>query len=352
MSPVPVTTGEIWTVWNDHPTTRLCGRFHRRAYPRHTGTEFRPKRSVDKTITHYNELRRLHPGKRIVIAEFGWPSAGYNMHERLSRTHRAGDGAARFRVARRSLWHRLQHHRSLSTSPGRPTKAASACIGACSMPPATPSSPGRAGQRSRSLEGRRTRRAARPAAVAADPGAKPRHRPARRSRSPLPPTWSAPGSPRCSPSGRPTTSCSAPRSRSVSASFCSFRWSLIALARIEEIAAIAFGRGPRRLIAGALPRRAMACAQGVDPRSGPSRAAGDAQGDARCGRAPRLSELRMRGGHQQHARSGVLAARSRNTAARSASASSSSTRTTWRATRRVRCGWRSPTPLPTPRSSA
>ena len=23
----------------------------------------------------------MHPGKRIVIAEFGWPSAGYNMHE-------------------------------------------------------------------------------------------------------------------------------------------------------------------------------------------------------------------------------------------------------------------------------
>src|SRR5262249_15870860 len=26
------------------------------------------------------KLRRTHPGKRIVIAEFGWPSAGYNMH--------------------------------------------------------------------------------------------------------------------------------------------------------------------------------------------------------------------------------------------------------------------------------
>ena len=28
----------------------------------------------------YDKLRRAHPGKRIVIAEFGWPSAGYNMH--------------------------------------------------------------------------------------------------------------------------------------------------------------------------------------------------------------------------------------------------------------------------------
>ena len=80
MSPVPVTTGEIWTVWIDHPQARLGGRFHRRAHPRTTGTAFRPSKAVDQTIAAYNKLRRVHPGKRIVIAEFGWPSAGYNMH--------------------------------------------------------------------------------------------------------------------------------------------------------------------------------------------------------------------------------------------------------------------------------
>ena len=83
---------------------------------------------------------------------------------------------------------------------------------------------------------------------------------------------------------------------------------LIALARIEEIAAIAFGRGPRRLIAAPAAGRRGLCAEGVDPHPGPQRAAGDAQADARCGRAPRISEFRMRGGDQQHARSGVLAA--------------------------------------------
>jgi cellulose synthase/poly-beta-1,6-N-acetylglucosamine synthase-like glycosyltransferase/exo-beta-1,3-glucanase (GH17 family) len=36
------------------------------------------KQAVDKTIEIYDELRRIYPGKRIVIAEFGWPSAGYN----------------------------------------------------------------------------------------------------------------------------------------------------------------------------------------------------------------------------------------------------------------------------------
>src|SRR5207247_4416305 len=40
---------------------------------------FTPTQAVDKTIEFYTKLRQAHPGKRIVIAEFGWPSAGYNM---------------------------------------------------------------------------------------------------------------------------------------------------------------------------------------------------------------------------------------------------------------------------------
>src|SRR5262249_40257745 len=34
--------------------------------------------AVDYTINKYEDLRLAFPGKRIVIAEFGWPSAGYN----------------------------------------------------------------------------------------------------------------------------------------------------------------------------------------------------------------------------------------------------------------------------------
>ncbi len=34
--------------------------------------------AVDAAINSYNMLRRAYPGKRVVIAEFGWPSAGYN----------------------------------------------------------------------------------------------------------------------------------------------------------------------------------------------------------------------------------------------------------------------------------
>ncbi|HYM47873.1 MAG TPA: glycosyltransferase, partial [Burkholderiaceae bacterium] len=40
---------------------------------------FSEKQAVDHAILIYDKLRRAFPGKRIVIAEFGWPSAGYNL---------------------------------------------------------------------------------------------------------------------------------------------------------------------------------------------------------------------------------------------------------------------------------
>ena len=78
MSPVPVTTGEIWTVWIDHPQLASAVDFiAAHILPYWDG--FTATQAVDKTVEFYNKLRRVHPGKRIVIAEFGWPSAGYNM---------------------------------------------------------------------------------------------------------------------------------------------------------------------------------------------------------------------------------------------------------------------------------
>jgi exo-beta-1,3-glucanase (GH17 family)/glycosyltransferase involved in cell wall biosynthesis len=79
-SPVPVTTGEIWTVWIDHPELASAVDFiAAHILPYWEG--FDATRAVDHTIEFYDKLRRVHPGKRIVIAEFGWPSAGYNFHE-------------------------------------------------------------------------------------------------------------------------------------------------------------------------------------------------------------------------------------------------------------------------------
>jgi exo-beta-1,3-glucanase (GH17 family)/cellulose synthase/poly-beta-1,6-N-acetylglucosamine synthase-like glycosyltransferase len=79
-SPVPVTTGEIWTVWIEHPELASAVDFiAAHILPYWDG--FNATQAVDKTIEFYTKLRRVHPGKRVVIAEFGWPSAGYNMRE-------------------------------------------------------------------------------------------------------------------------------------------------------------------------------------------------------------------------------------------------------------------------------
>jgi exo-beta-1,3-glucanase (GH17 family)/cellulose synthase/poly-beta-1,6-N-acetylglucosamine synthase-like glycosyltransferase len=77
-SPVPVTTGEIWTVWIEHPELASAVDFiAAHILPYWDG--FPAEQAVTKTIEFYNKLRSAHPGKRIVIAEFGWPSGGYNI---------------------------------------------------------------------------------------------------------------------------------------------------------------------------------------------------------------------------------------------------------------------------------
>ena len=79
-SPVPVTTGEIWTTWIDHPELVSAVDFiAAHILPYWEGSD--ATRAVDQTIEFYDRLRQRFPGKRIVIAEFGWPSAGYNFHD-------------------------------------------------------------------------------------------------------------------------------------------------------------------------------------------------------------------------------------------------------------------------------
>ena len=74
---VPVTTGEIWSVWRDHPElVSAVDYIAVHILPYWEGVS--EKSAVDAAIGGYENLRRLYPGKRIVIAEFGWPSAGYN----------------------------------------------------------------------------------------------------------------------------------------------------------------------------------------------------------------------------------------------------------------------------------
>jgi exo-beta-1,3-glucanase (GH17 family)/cellulose synthase/poly-beta-1,6-N-acetylglucosamine synthase-like glycosyltransferase len=75
---VPVTTGEIWHVWMQHPElVSAVDYIAAHILPYWEG--FSAEQSVDQAILIYDKLRQAYPGKRIVIAEFGWPSAGYNL---------------------------------------------------------------------------------------------------------------------------------------------------------------------------------------------------------------------------------------------------------------------------------
>jgi len=74
---VPVTTGETWDVWLDHPElVSAVDYIAAHILPYWEGVP--ADQVVERSIGIYDRLRAAYPGKRIVIAEFGWPSAGYN----------------------------------------------------------------------------------------------------------------------------------------------------------------------------------------------------------------------------------------------------------------------------------
>ncbi len=74
---VPVSTGEIWNVWLEHPELASSVDFiAAHVLPYWEGISERE--AMAQTLRIYNMLRQAYPGKRIVIAEFGWPSAGHN----------------------------------------------------------------------------------------------------------------------------------------------------------------------------------------------------------------------------------------------------------------------------------
>ena len=74
---LPVTTGEVWNIWLEHPELVSAVDFMAvHILPYWEG--FESTVAVDHAVSIYNRLRAAYPGKRIVIAEFGWPSAGYN----------------------------------------------------------------------------------------------------------------------------------------------------------------------------------------------------------------------------------------------------------------------------------
>src|SRR5580698_8617681 len=75
---VPVTTGEIWNIWRDNPQLGYSVDFIA-AHVLPYWENFTDKQAVDQAVSMYQLLRDQFPGKRIMVAEFGWPSAGYNL---------------------------------------------------------------------------------------------------------------------------------------------------------------------------------------------------------------------------------------------------------------------------------
>lgn len=74
---VPVSTGEIWNIWLEYPKLVNAVDFiavHLLPYWEGIPPEEATKYALDR----FEQLRKAYPGKRIVIAEFGWPSQGYN----------------------------------------------------------------------------------------------------------------------------------------------------------------------------------------------------------------------------------------------------------------------------------
>jgi len=75
---VPVTTGEIWNIWIDNPQLGDSVDFIA-AHVLPYWENFTDKQAVDQAVDRYQKLHDQFRGKRIMIAEFGWPSAGYNL---------------------------------------------------------------------------------------------------------------------------------------------------------------------------------------------------------------------------------------------------------------------------------
>jgi cellulose synthase/poly-beta-1,6-N-acetylglucosamine synthase-like glycosyltransferase/exo-beta-1,3-glucanase (GH17 family) len=74
---VPVSTGETWDIWLKYPElVKEVDFVAVHILPYWEGVP--SAAAVDYALLRFDELRRAYPGKKIVVAEFGWPSQGYN----------------------------------------------------------------------------------------------------------------------------------------------------------------------------------------------------------------------------------------------------------------------------------
>src|SRR5882757_2174959 len=79
-SPVPVATADHWKTFIDHPElVDAVDQVFAHILPYWEGM---PKETaLEGSLALYDQLRAAYPGKKIVIGEFGWPSAGHNFEQ-------------------------------------------------------------------------------------------------------------------------------------------------------------------------------------------------------------------------------------------------------------------------------
>jgi exo-beta-1,3-glucanase (GH17 family) len=76
-SPVPVATADHWKMFIDHPELAdAVDQVLAHIIPYWEGMS--KELAVEQSLALYDRLLAAHPGKKIVVGEFGWPSAGHN----------------------------------------------------------------------------------------------------------------------------------------------------------------------------------------------------------------------------------------------------------------------------------
>jgi cellulose synthase/poly-beta-1,6-N-acetylglucosamine synthase-like glycosyltransferase/exo-beta-1,3-glucanase (GH17 family) len=81
-SPVPVASAENWATFMKHPEYGAAvDQIFAHIIPYWEGLS--RETAVEESLVMYDKLRAANPGKKIVIGEFGWPSAGHNFEQAL-----------------------------------------------------------------------------------------------------------------------------------------------------------------------------------------------------------------------------------------------------------------------------
>ena len=109
----PVSTAEPWHVWIKHPELAAARRLHRRARAAVLGRRRRRNGRRLRRRARWTQLAQPFPGKPIVIGEVGWPSDGRTRDSAVASVSNEALFLRRFLARRAEAYIRLLHHGSV-----------------------------------------------------------------------------------------------------------------------------------------------------------------------------------------------------------------------------------------------